>query len=617
MAKEILIADSDKADQEEFQKIFETTDYHLVFSESGQDVLLRVKLFKPDLIIAGTALSEKNGLELCEVMKRDPEFRSIPFVLLLNPLEEISEKDRKRLKPDGILSKPLREVEALNVVDRLLEGMKARGGEIRQKQKEWESLADMKKEDFLMDESSGKGEEEVIDLFDVVEESEAKMSINDFAVSGKEEPFGEITSLESWGKLEEEEKLAAEEGFALPPKEEGRKEEMSPWLTKEAAPKKAAQEEGLFEKIELDDILEKVERMETSSEIEPSLEKEVKVREEEPTARGESEVKDLDLEEFEALLKKGVDAESPKAQTMEEMLQPFSIDESKAEVPEEISPIEIPEEELGELEKLAEEAFPKGLLEEALKEERGGRGGELEEELRGLEEELEELKEKETAGLETEELEVIEEPIEFEELKEERGGGLEVEELEVVEEPQELEELKAERVGDLEAEELEVIEEPKELEELEELKEERIGGLEVEELEVFEEPKARKVLKEEKVELFQELEAPQVLKEKVRVFEEPKPILFERPEEAEARKFFEEALTPPPKRMDQEMEGVMSDRVRAMMEEFITKHVPEMTKDIIGLTLERIEKMVRQIVPDLAAKMIEEEIKRLEKGERD
>ncbi len=590
MAKEIIIADSDKAGQEEFQKIFETTDYHLIFSESGKDVLLRVKLFKPDLIIAGTALGEKNGLELCEAMKRDPEFKSIPFVLLLNLLEEISEKDRKRLKPDGILSKPLHEVEVLNLVDRLLEGMKAKGEGIPQKQEEWDSLADMKKEGFLMDESGDKGGEEIIDLLDVVEESEAKMSINDFAVSGKEEPFGEITSLESWGKLEEEEKLAAEEGFVLSLKEEGGKEEISPRLTKEAAPKKAAQEEELFEKIELEDILEKVGRMETSSEMEPPLEKEVKVIEEEPSAREEPEEKGLGLEEFEALLKKGVDAESPKAEPMEEILQTISIEESKAEVPEEVTPIEIPEEELRELEKLAEEAFPKGLLEEALKEEKVGPGGELEEEeLGGLEEALEGLEEEELEGLEAEELEVIEEPKELEELKEEKVGGLEVEELEVIEEPTELEELE----------------------------EERVEGLEAEELEVIEEPKKKEELKEEKIELFEELEAPKVPKEEVRVVEEPKPIIIEKTEEAEARKFFEEALTPPPRRMDQEMEEVISDRVRAMMEEFITKHVPEMTKDIIGLTLERIEKMVREIVPDLAAKMIEEEIKRLEKGETD
>src|SRR4030042_5505761 len=63
MAKEILIADSDQADQEEFQKIFETTDYHLIFSESGEDALLRVKLFTPDMIIAsGAGLCEMGGL---------------------------------------------------------------------------------------------------------------------------------------------------------------------------------------------------------------------------------------------------------------------------------------------------------------------------------------------------------------------------------------------------------------------------------------------------------------------------------------------------------------------------------------------------------------------------
>ena len=71
MAKEILIAASDKADQEEFQRIFETKDYRLIFSETGEEALLRVKLFKPDLIIAGLGLKEKTGFELCEDIKAD------------------------------------------------------------------------------------------------------------------------------------------------------------------------------------------------------------------------------------------------------------------------------------------------------------------------------------------------------------------------------------------------------------------------------------------------------------------------------------------------------------------------------------------------------------------
>jgi CheY-like chemotaxis protein len=538
MAKEILIAESEKAEQQKFEKIFETTDYHLVFSESGEDVLLRVKLFKPDLIIAGTALSEKNGFELCEAIKGDTEFKSIPFVLLLDVFEEIPEKDRKRLKPDGILSKPLHEGEVLNMVGGLLEGMKGKGEGMSEGEKGWGSLTDMKIEDFLSEESGKKGEEEIIELMDVVEEPEPRMSINDFAIPGKEEAFGEIASLESWEKIEGEEKLAAEEGFVLSIKEEMEEREKIPvGFKKEVTPKRAPQEEELFEKIELEDILQKAEQMQPSAEIEEPLEKGIKLLEEEPPMSKEFEESSLGLEEFEALLKKGVEAEPPKEEAIEEILQSISIEEPKMEVPKEITPIEMPEEEL---EELAEEEFPKGLLEEALEEAKVGAA---------------------------------------EELEEEEIGGLE--------------------------------------EELESLEEEEIEGLEAEELEVVEEPKGMEELKEEKIELFEELEAPKVSKEEIRIVEQPQPIRIEKPEEVEATKFFEDAVGVPSRRMDHKIDEVISERVRTMMEEFITKHVPEMTKDIIGLTLERIEKMVKEIVPDLAEKMIEEEIKRLEKGEMD
>ena len=42
-----------------------------------------------------------------------------------------------------------------------------------------------------------------------------------------------------------------------------------------------------------------------------------------------------------------------------------------------------------------------------------------------------------------------------------------------------------------------------------------------------------------------------------------------------------------------------------MMEGFITKVLPQMTQNILNLTVERIEKMVKEIVPDLAEKAIQ------------
>lgn len=562
MAKEILIGDSDKANQKEFQKILGATDNHLIFSESGEEVLLRVKLFKPDLIIAGTALGGKNGYELCEAIKDDPDFRSIPFILLLNRSEKISDKDRERLKLDGILSKPLHESQVLPLVDRLLEAMSSKGGGNPGKKMELETFADMGEERFASSQPGGKEEEEVIDLLDVVEdvveEPESKMSIDDFVVPEKAEPFGEMPSLESWEKLGEEERVAAEEGLVL--SVEGGEEETKDFpykLKEEAPPSKEPKEEDLFEKIELEDILEKVGKMELPSEREEPTERGFKVLKEELPPIQEVEEKPFAFGEFEMALKKSVEVEVPRQEPpKEEALQPFSFEETKGVVEEEGIPLEIPIEE--KVEAIEEEEFPKELLEDMLKEE--------ELKVEGLEE----------GKLEEEELR--EEGLHEEELKEEKlfeEGGL-------LEEEGPLEEELVEEGKPLEEETLEVVRELKE---------------------------------EEKIDLFEGLEGPEVPRGEKRAIAEAPEVIDARAEAIEAHRLFETGVTPPLRRVDQQMEEVISEKVQVMMEEFVTKHVPEMTKDIVQLTIERIEKMVREIVPDLAEKMIEEEIKRLEKGE--
>lgn len=353
MAKEILIADSDKADQEEFQRIFETTDYHLIFSERGEDALLRAKLFKPDMIIAsGTSLQEMGGLELCGAIKGDPDFKHIPFILISSIFDEISEKDRQNVQANGVISKPLNEDEILNLVDHLMEE-EAIGKR--------EEMVSEKREEFLLDEGGeGEGEEEIIELVDVVEEPEPRMSIDNFITSAKEEPLGEITSLESWEKPEIEEKPEEKELVLRPEKEIG---EVDLPLKRKMPSKDASPEEELFEKIELEEILEKVEQLKPFLEKEWPSEKEVRDIEEKPFTLEEPAEKYLDLEEFETALQKEVAAELPG-----EEVQPFFIEEPKKKISEEAILIEESVEE-EELKELPEEEFPDELLEEILGEE--------------------------------------------------------------------------------------------------------------------------------------------------------------------------------------------------------------------------------------------------------
>ncbi len=501
MAKEILIADSDKADQKEFQKIFETTDYHLAFSESGEDALLRAKLFKPDLIIAsGAGLQETGGLELCGTIKGDPELKHVPFILISNIFNEISEKDRKHFQADGVISKPLNEDEILNLVDHLMEeGVAGKRDKMVSQ-----------KEEFLLDEM-GEGEGDIIELLDVVEEPEPRMSIDNFISREKEEPFGEITPLESWEKLEFEEKLEekpeekieekiekkpekrrAEKEFVLhPEKEIG---EMDFQIKRERIPKEAAPEEELFEKIELEEILEKVEQLKPSLEKEWPSEREVRDAEDIPFKTEEPAEESLDLSEFEAALQSEVKTAAPGSE-----LEPFSFEVPKMEVSEESIPVE---ESVEELKELPEEEFPNELLEEILGEE---------------------------------EISAVEEP---------KG-----------ERPEEM------KVNEAETEAI-------------------------------------------KMDRLEELEAP-------RIFGEEGGALVRKVDRQM------EEVTSLAGIVDKHLEEVIAKGIEDMVGEFITKILPEMTQHIMGLTADRIEKMVKDIVPDLAEKAIQEEIKRLQKGEKD
>lgn len=230
MAKEILIADSDKADREEFQNIFKTTNYSIVFSESGEQASLRVKLFKPDLIILGASLNEKSGLEVFKEIKADVESRHIPIIFLSNIFKELSEEDHKRVLADGVITKPLHGDEILNLVDRLIEGedMQSKKEKMVGREMEWKSIADIdkippeKEKESLVGEAGEAEQEEIIDLVDVAEESDIKMSINDFIAPAKEEPLAGIAPLESWEKLMEEEK-PADKRFKFAPDEKERR----------------------------------------------------------------------------------------------------------------------------------------------------------------------------------------------------------------------------------------------------------------------------------------------------------------------------------------------------------------------------------------------------------
>ena len=590
MAREILIADSDKGDQEEFKKIFEMKDYRLIFSENGEDALEQVKFFKPDLIIADTALSEKSGLQVCSALKADREFKHIPIVLLKGTFEGISERDLERTRADGVISKPLHEGEVLGLVDRLME-------EGAMKTKTESLLEDLDKFD----------DEQIIELTDVVEEPESRVRIDDLMASEKEEVPGEIADLVSLEKQLEKVTQPPEEELSLS-LGEAIKEEVKPKAVAPPAPKGAKGEE-LFEKVALEEIFLKMEQLKPAIEKELLGEEEVHIAEEVPSATAETTEKPFSLEEFEAALEK-----EPMPKPEEKMMQPFMPEAPKREAPKkevlpEIPPFDLPAFEIPTKEE-AKTASVEALWSEEMK-------GVKEEPLKEV---LSSKSLLEEEDLTMEALEQALGPLVQAEAKKAVMPKAPAKELIIEEEP--LAELVEEEFPQELLAEAELAKEKLPEEELGEeefsralLQEERIE----EAVAVPEEPKGEEI--KEIVKVMEEVAAPTPLQaEEIRMAETP----------LEQKKIAPEEFPPPrpaipaieegaPKLQlaDKQLEAIIAKGVQAMMEDFITKIVPEMTQNIVGVTVDRIEKMVKEIVPEMAEKAIQEEIKRLQEEEKE
>src|SRR4030042_165409 len=304
MAKDILIADSDKMVQEEFERIFEATDHHLLSTTSDEEALIRGRLFKPDLIIGGK--------DCVQEVRADQEFKNIPFIILLDMFEDLSEEERKFLRADGMISRPLNEDEIFSMVSHLIEAVQEGAGE---------------------------------------------------TVMYEDELIGEIAPIESWEKQGREE-ASFEKEFVLPTEEirmEPEETSLQIEEEKEIVDKKVSTEDELFEKIELEEILRKVERLQPSIEKEWPVEKEEKIPEKirEKIAPPPQEAGDryTGFDDFEAALRGEV-----KTEPAEEAFQPFFIEETKQEAPglatPEVTPAEF------ELQELAEGEFPEVFLEE-------------------------------------------------------------------------------------------------------------------------------------------------------------------------------------------------------------------------------------------------------------
>ncbi len=98
-----------------------TDKYNLHFAKDGQEGLEKTKTLRPNLIISDIMMPRKNGYELINELKQDPDLKGIPVILLTSKADRASRIQGFEYGADEYLTKPFNNQEILIRVKVLIE----------------------------------------------------------------------------------------------------------------------------------------------------------------------------------------------------------------------------------------------------------------------------------------------------------------------------------------------------------------------------------------------------------------------------------------------------------------------------------------------------------------
>ncbi|MGV1098375.1 response regulator [Thiovibrio sp. JS02] len=107
MAKEtILIVEDDENIQQLVGYNLAKAGFHVLHAENGEQALAMVKREKPDLVVLDIMLPSVSGLEVCKAVRKDPQSKATPIIMLTAKSEENDIAAGLDLGADDYITKP-------------------------------------------------------------------------------------------------------------------------------------------------------------------------------------------------------------------------------------------------------------------------------------------------------------------------------------------------------------------------------------------------------------------------------------------------------------------------------------------------------------------------------
>ena len=104
--KKILIADDRPEVVELIRVTLEGGDYEIVDASDGEETLKKARLEKPDLVLLDVAMPKMDGFEVCRKLKKDPQTKEIPIIMLTAKGQEIDQEKGREVGARDYITKP-------------------------------------------------------------------------------------------------------------------------------------------------------------------------------------------------------------------------------------------------------------------------------------------------------------------------------------------------------------------------------------------------------------------------------------------------------------------------------------------------------------------------------
>ncbi|HEY5773567.1 MAG: response regulator transcription factor [Bacteroidetes bacterium] len=122
--RKILIADDEPDILEILKYNLSGEGYQVITAKDGDEAIDRAKFFHPDLIVLDIMMPKKNGVEVCEILRKQPAFRETLILFLTALSDEGTQLKGFETGADDYISKPISPKIFLSKVNSLFRRLK-------------------------------------------------------------------------------------------------------------------------------------------------------------------------------------------------------------------------------------------------------------------------------------------------------------------------------------------------------------------------------------------------------------------------------------------------------------------------------------------------------------